>query len=160
MQKKIFYIAAIFLIFTLHISVCAKEDYLTISASVEPERIKQGEEGTLTIKITPINGIRISSHPKFIIVMDPNESLTFSKMFFTASELDFETQSANGTVFLNLEKENEIRFKVNESALIGRHNISGEVIFTAVFKDNWSLKTHQRFDISFYSRKNTKIKKR
>lgn len=160
MQKKITLTLILTILFFLNFNIRANEDYLKITTSVNPKRIKQGEEGVLKIKITPKNGLKISSHPKFMIKLNPDDNLTFPKLFFTASELDFETTAENNTVFLNLEKENEISFKVNDSALIGKINISGEVIFTAVFKDNWSLKTHQSFNVSFFSLKNQKIKKK
>jgi hypothetical protein len=136
----------------------AQEDYLKITASVEPRSIKQGEEGAFKIKIIPKNGIKISSHPEFIIRLDKNNNFSFPKLFFTASELDFQIRQENDSVFLELDKEVNIPFKVNEDSLIGKHKISGEIIFTAVFKDNWSLKTYQRFNADFVSKKNGKIK--
>lgn len=160
MQKNTSLIIILAFIILLHFNISAKDDYLNITASVIPKRIKQGEEGVLKLKITPKNGIKISSHPKFMIKLKPSDNLIFSKLFFTASELNFETKAENNTVFLNLEKENEISFKVSDSALIGKINISGEIIFTAVFTDNWSLKTHQPFRVGFYSTKNNKLKKK
>lgn len=159
MRKKILF-TILTIIIGLQTGISANEDYLKINANVNPGKIKQGEEGVLSLKIVPKNGIKISTHPKFMIKLNPNDNLTFSKLFFTASELNFETKEENDTVFLDLEKENEISFKVNDSALIGRLNISGEVVFTAVFKDNWSLKTHQPFNVSFFSSKNNKSKKK
>lgn len=135
-----------------------QEEYLKISANVEPPRIKQGNEGILKIKITPKNGIKISSHPEFMIKLDKSNNLSFSKLFFTASELDFQTKQENGTVLLELGKEVDIRFKVTEDSLIGKHTIKGEVVFTAVFKDNWSLKTYQKFNVDFTSQRNLKTK--
>ncbi|MCK5057030.1 MAG: hypothetical protein KAT34_10265 [Candidatus Aminicenantes bacterium] len=159
MQKNTFLIRVL-TILLLGFNSFAAEDYLNITAEVIPRRIKQGEEGVLTLKITPINDIRISSHPKFMIRLNPNDNLIFSKLFFTASELNVETTAENNMVYLNLEKKNEITFKVRESALIGQINISGGVIFTAVFKDNWSMKTHQSFNVGFFSIRNQKIKKK
>jgi hypothetical protein len=125
---------------------------------VEPRAIKQGEEGVLRMKITPKNGIKISSHPEFMIKLDKNTNLSFSKVFFTASELDFQTRQENNAVFIELEKEVSILFKVNEESLIGSQKIRGEVVFTAVFNDNWSVKTYQKFNVDFVSRKNFKLK--
>jgi len=156
MQKRIFFVLIYFIIFAVLNGL--PEDYLSITASVEPRGITQGEEGVLKMKISPKNGIKISSHPEFIIKLDRNNNLSFSKVFFTASELDFQTKQENNAVFLQLEKEVAIHFKVNEDSLIGRQNISGEVIFTAVFEDNWSLKTYQKFSVDFLSKKNYKLK--
>ena len=93
-----------------------------------------------------------------MIKLDKNNNLSFSKVFFTASELDFQTKQENNVVFLELEKEVSILFKVNEESLIGSQKIRGEVVFTAVFNDNWSVKTYQKFNVNFVSRKNFKVK--
>ena len=133
-----------------------QEDYLKIEAQVIPRLIRQGNEGILKIKITPREGIRISSHPEFIIKLKDNNNLAFPKIFFTASELNFQTKQENDAIILEMEKQIEIPFKVQENSLLGRHRISGEVVFTAVSKDNWSLKTYQKFYSEFISRRNNK----
>jgi hypothetical protein len=158
MQKKIYF--GLILIFTvIFVNAPSQEDYLKITASVDPRSIKQGEEGTLKIKITPSNSLKISSHPEFMIKLDKNNNISFAKLFFTASELDLPTRQENDAVFLDLDKEVSVSFKVNEDSLLGRHRISGEVVFTAVFKkDNWSLKTYQKFTTNFTSKRNRKIK--
>ena len=138
----------------------SQEDYLKITTIVTPRTIHQGEEGILKIKITPKNGLKISSHPEFIIKLNNNNDFSFSKVFFTASELNFQTKQEDDAIILDLEKEIEIPFKVKENSLIGRHKISGEVIFTAVFQDHWSLKTYQTFITDFFSKKNLKKKKK
>ncbi|MCP5052104.1 MAG: hypothetical protein GY940_33355 [bacterium] len=138
----------------------SQEDYLKITASVEPPNIKQGKEGILKIKFTLKKDIKISSHPKFMINLEKNNNLTFSKLFFTASELDFQTKQENGAVLLELDKEVPIQFKVNEDSLLGKHRIRGEVVYTAIFKDNWSLKTYQKFSVDFVSKRNRKRKKK
>lgn len=129
----------------------AQEDYLKISVTTSPEVIRQGEEGALKLKIQPRAGLRISSAPEFVIKLSENANLTFSKYFFTASELDFETEQEGEIVYLALEKEITIPFKVNDNSLIGKQQISGEVQFTAVFTDHWSVKTFQKFGTSFRS---------
>jgi hypothetical protein len=156
MRKKIYSVLMLLFVFTF--GYASEEDYLKINARIEPSNIKQGEEGALKIKITPKTGIKISSHPEFMIRLDKSNDFSFPKLFFTASELDFQTNQENEAVFLDLEKEVNILFKVNENSLIGNHTISGEVVFTAVFKDNWSLKTYQRFTVDFFSLKNQKTK--
>ncbi len=158
MQRKIIFILIMIAVALLTSFQTTEDDYLKITANVAPQYIKQGNEGTLKIRITPKNGIRISPHPDFVIRLDTNTNLSFSKLFFTASELDFQTKQENGAVFLELEKEVDIRFKVHPDSLIGKQKISGEVIFTAVFKDNWSLKTYQKFDIDFNSFRDSNLK--
>jgi hypothetical protein len=148
------------ILFTLNITLISQEDYLKITTNVTPKTILQGEEGILKIKITPKNGLKISSHPELIIKLENNSGFSFPKIFFTASELNFQTKQENDVILLDLEKEIEIPFKVNANSLIGKHKISGEVVFTAVFKDQWSLKTYQKFITHFSSKKNYKKKKR
>lgn len=162
MQKKILFTFIVTILFLVSpvFNIYANEDFLNISANVYPSSIKQGDEGVIIIKITPKNGIKISSFPNFMIKLNPSDNLIFSKQFFTASELNVETEADDNTVFLKLEKKNEIGFKVSDSALIGKINISGDIIFTAVFEDNWSLKTRQPFNVGFYSVKNDKPKKK
>jgi len=133
--------------------LCGQNDYLKIATNISPEIIRQGEEGVLKIKIAPLDSIRISSAPEFVIKLAENTNLTFSKYLFTASELDFETEQVDENVYLALDKEISIPFKVNGNSLIGKQQILGEVQFTAVFKDHWSLKTFQKFRTSFRSRR-------
>ncbi|HDP94765.1 MAG TPA: hypothetical protein ENN40_05320 [Candidatus Aminicenantes bacterium] len=128
-----------------------QDDYLKITATTSPEVIRQGEEGALTLKIQPKAGLRISSAPEFVIKLNENTNLTFSKYFFTASELDFETEQEGEIIYLALDKEITIPFKVNGNSLIGKQQILGEVQFTAVFTDRWSVKTFQRFGTGFRS---------
>jgi hypothetical protein len=158
-MKKIIYFLII-TIFIININHSSQEDYLKIDTRVAPKNIFQGEEGILKIKITPKEGIKISSHPEFIIKLHDNSNLVFPKIFFTASELNYQTKQEDNVILLDLEKEIEIPFKVNDNSLIGRHKISGEIIFTAIFKDNWSLKTYQKFITNFFSKKKYKRKKR
>ena len=143
--------------FALIIHSAGQEDYLKISAFIAPESIKQGEEGILTLIVVPKEGIRISSAPEFVIKFEENTNLTFSKYFFTASELDFETEQDNENVFLDLSKEISIPFKIKPNSLIGKQVIQGEIKFTAVFKDHWSLKTFQKFETNFRSRRNARL---
>jgi len=160
MQKKIYF--GLILLFTvILVNAPSQEEYLRINANVEPRSIKQGEEGTLKIKIIPGSSLKISSHPEFMIKLDKSNNISFPKLFFTASELDLPTSQENEAVFLDLEKEVIIPFKVNEDSLLGQHKISGEVVFTAVFKkDNWCLKTYQKFTADFKSMRNYKLKNR
>lgn len=159
MQRKFFYFLIIILF--INLNNFSQEKYLKIDANIKPKRIMHGNEGVLKIKITPKSGIKISSHPEFMIKLDKNSNLTFSKIFFKSSELDYRTKQENGTIFLDLEKEIEIPFKVNENSQItGNLIIKGEVVFTAVFKDNWSLKTYQKFNTDFITRRNYKSKKK
>lgn len=154
MQKKIYTLLTC--IFFLTITSYSQEDYLKIDTSVNPTSILQGKGGILKIKITPRSDIKISPFLGFMIKLDDNLNLSYPKVFFTASELDLQAKQENDTLYLDLGKEIPIPFKVNINSLTGRHKISGEVVFTAVFKDNWSLKTYQKFNADFISIRNQK----
>jgi len=153
---------AIFLIgfFLLFGTIFCQEDFLKIECAVSPRSIKQGNEGLLKIKIVVRNGIRISSNPEFMIKLDEDENLSFSKIFFAGSELNLPITQEKEGIFLDPQKEIEVPFKLSESALLGNLSVSGEIVFTIFFQDNWSVKTTQKFAANFVSRKNYKIKKK
>jgi hypothetical protein len=138
----------------------SQDEFLKIECSVSPRQLLQGNEGLLKIKILVRNGIKISANPEFLIRLDENESLSFAKIFFAGSELNLPTTQENESVFLDPQKEIEVPFKLNEEALLGNLNVSGEVVFTMLFPDNWSVKTTQKFSTAFVSRRNYKIRKK
>ena len=137
-----------------------QDEFLKIECAVSPRSILQGNDGMLKIKINVPNGIKISANPEFMIRLDENENLSFSKIFFAGSELNLPTTQEKEGIFLDPQKEIEVPFKLNESALIGSLTVSGEVVFTMLFQDNWSVKTTQKFAVNFISRRNYKIKKK
>jgi len=141
-------------------SASCQDEFMKIECAVSPRQVLQGNEGLLKIKINVRNGIRISANPEFLIRLDENESLSFAKIFFAGSELNLPTTQEKEGVFLDPQKEIEVPFKLNEGALIGNLTVSGEVIFTMLFQDNWSVKTTQKFSANFVSRRNYKIKKK
>lgn len=141
----------------------SRDNLLKIVTSIKPKVIRQGMEGELFIKILPVQGIKIASNPDIRINMDRNENVQYSKVFFTGSELDFRTIQEDDLVYYDFETEEDektISFKVNDVSLIGKHRLNGEVVFTATFKDKWSIKTFQKFSVEFISIKNRKIKKK
>ncbi len=147
-------------LFILFGSAFCQDEFLKVECSVAPRSIRQGNEGLLKIKISVRSGIRISANPEFMIKFDADENLSFSKMFFAGSELNLPITQEKGGIFLDPQKEIEVPFKLSESALLGNLNVSGEIIFTIFFQDNWSIKTSQKFVANFISRKNFKIKKK
>jgi hypothetical protein len=146
--------------FLLFGTIFCQEDFLKIECAVSPHSIRQGNEGVLKIKIVVRNGVRISSNPEFLIKLDENENLSFSKIFFAGSELNLPITQEKEGIFLDPQKEIEVPFKLSESALLGNLSVSGEIIFTIFFQDSWSVKTTQKFTANFVSRKNYKIKKK
>ena len=148
-------------LFLLYGSVFCQDDFLKVECTVSPRSIMQGNEGLLKIKIVVRSGIRISSNPEFMIKLDEkNENLSFSKIFFAGSELNLPITQEKEGIFLDPQKEIEVPFKLSESALLGNLTVSGEVIFTMLFQDNWSIKTTQKFTANFVSCKNYKVKKK
>jgi len=148
-------------LFLLFSSVFCQDDFLKVECTVSPHSIMQGNEGLLKIKIVVRSGIRISANPEFMIKLDEkNENLSFSKIFFAGSELNLPITQEKGGIFLDPQKEIEVPFKLSESALLGNLTVSGEVVFTMLFQDNWSIKTTQKFTANFVSYKNYKLKKK
>ncbi|MBN2346303.1 MAG: hypothetical protein JXO51_07910 [Candidatus Aminicenantes bacterium] len=138
----------------------SQDDFLKIECEVSPRHILQGNEGLLKIRIAARNGVRISANPEFLIQLEENENVSFAKIFFAGSELNLPTTQEKEGVFLDPQKEIEVPFSLNDSALIGNLTISGEIIFTLLLQDNWSVKTSQKFSANFISRRNYKIKKK
>ena len=63
-MRKIFLI--LFIILSLHgINNSSQDELIKLEISVSPKVIRQGQEGELSIKIIPIEGIRISSNHTF-----------------------------------------------------------------------------------------------
>jgi hypothetical protein len=142
-------------------SVFCQDDFLKVECAVSPHSIIQGNDGLLKIKIIVRSGIKISANPEFMIKLDEkNENLSFSKIFFSGSELNLPITQEKEGIFLDPQKEIEVPFKLNESALLGNLTVSGEVVFTILFQDNWSIKTTQKFSANFVSSKNYKLKKK
>lgn len=138
----------------------AQDDFLKIECTVSPREVRQGNEGLLKIRILVRNGVKISANPEFLIRMDEDDNLSFAKMFFTGSELNLPTTQENDGVFLDPQKEIEVPFKLSEGALLGNLTVSGEVVFTMLFPDSWSVKSTQKFSAGFVSRRNYKIRKK
>ncbi len=141
-------------------SASAQDELLKIECSVTPRQVLQGEEGLLKMKIVVRDGVRISANPEFLIRLNENESLSFAKIFFAGSELNLPTTQDKDGVFLDPRKEIEVPFTLSEDALLGNLTVSGEVVFTMLFPDNWSVKTTQKFSVGFVSRRNYKIRKK
>ncbi|MCU0235555.1 MAG: hypothetical protein MUC72_00545 [Acidobacteria bacterium] len=137
-----------------------QDEFLKIECSVSPRQILQGNEGLLKIKIIVRGGVKISANPEFLIRLDENESLSFAKIFFAGSELNIPTTQENSGVFLDPQEEIEVPFKLDEGALLGNLTVSGDVVFTMLFPDNWSVKTTQKFSAGFVSRRNYKLRKK
>lgn len=138
----------------------AQDDFLKIECAVSPRQLQQGSEGLLKIKILVRNGVKISANPEFLIRMDENDNVSFAKIFFAGSELNLPTTQENDGVFLDPQKEIEVPFKLNEGALLGNLAVSGEVVFTMLFPDNWSVKSTQKFSAGFVSRRNYKVRRK
>lgn len=155
------YVVLLIICFFMFFSnVFCQDEFLKIECAVSPRSILQGTDGLLKIKIDVRADIKISANPEFMIRLDENENLSFSKIFFAGSELNLPTTQEKEGIFLDPQKEIEVPFKLNESALIGNLTVSGEVIFTMLFQDKWSVKTGQKFTANFVSRRNFKIKKK
>jgi len=128
-------------------------DYLKVEASINPRRLSRGEEGKLILKFKLKEGILLSPHPFFSIELSPNEALVFPKDFFSATDLDIQSEENNGTEFLNVEEDIEIPFTVILDAERGDHILEGKIKYFAYsLEQEWFLKNTIDFSAPFYLR--------
>lgn len=160
LRARIFLVFSFFFIYSFSLAEQVNS-FVSIETTVEPNIIEIGDKGVLKIKVKPMLAVRISSSPEFVVRLNESDNgVVFTKNFFTASELEFKTEQVGTNVFLDLEKEIVIPFKI-DNAYPGLHKISGKIVFTAVDKkDNWSVKTYQTFSTFFKSEIKKAVKPR
>jgi len=131
-----------------------KYDLLRVEANVKPKRLSRGQEGNIELKFTVKQGIVISSHPSFIIEIEPSETLAFSKDFFTASDLDIKVKEQDGKEYLDFSEPVLVPFTVRPEAERGNHVIKGKVkYFACSLEEGWCLKDKKGFSATFYTSK-------
>jgi hypothetical protein len=130
---------------------CA-EDLLKVNASINPMRLRRGQEGKVVLKVTVKEGVRISSQPSFTIDLEPSDELIFPKNFFSASDLEIEIKEENGKEYLELKGPIEIPFSVNMDAKRGNHTLKGKIkYFACSQEEGWCLKNTDKFSSTFYT---------
>ena len=131
-------------------------DYLKVEASINPSRLSRGEEGKLVLKFKLKEGTKLSSHPFFSIELSPSEVLVFPKNFFSATDLDIQSEDNEGRKFLNVEEDIEIPFTVTLDAERGDHVLEGKIKYFIYSLDPaWFLKNTIDFSASYYIRNRT-----
>ena len=156
------FILLIFVYFLLGGLVSSEvENLLKVSVSINPRRLRRGEEGKVVLKFTVQERIRISSQPSFTIELEPSDELIFPKNFFSASDLEIEIKEENGKEYLDLKSPIEIPFSVNMDAKRGNHVIGGKVkYFACSQEESWCLKDTAKFSSAFYTSSRIFQKKR
>jgi hypothetical protein len=130
----------------------APEDLLKIEASIQPRRLRRGEEGNVVLKVSVKEGIKISSQPSFTIEFAHSSELSFPKNFFSASDLEIEIVEEDGKEYLNLTEPIKIPFTVKMEAKRGNHTFSGKVKYFACSREeSWCLKYTSKFSAGFYT---------
>jgi hypothetical protein len=128
------------------------EDLLKVNVSINPRRLRRGEEGKVVLKFSVEEGIKVSSQPSFTIDLEPSDELVFPKNFFSASDLEIEIKEEDGKEYLELERPLEIPFSVNMDAKRGNHTIRGKVkYFACSQEEGWCLKYTAKFSSAFYT---------
>jgi len=136
------------------------DDFLKIEGAVLPKTLSRSEGGVIILRITVPEDLTIIPHPVFTIEFKPCPELIFPKNFFTASDLEIETQEAEGGEILNLKAPIRIPFTVNLEAARGSHILEGRIKYAARSKkDGWLVKTSSKFFASFSTR-TTVVKKK
>ena len=152
MNVKKYLVAFIVLWLGLAQMSSAAEDLLKIEASINPRRLRRGQEGNVVLKITVREGIKISSQPSFTIEFAPSAELSFPKNFFSASDLEIEIVEEDGKEYLNLKEPIEIPFTVKMESKRGNHSFSGKVKYFACSREgDWCLKYTSKFATGFYT---------
>ncbi len=139
--------------------VTAQNEFLKIELQAKPKELRRGEEGTLLIKIEPRDDLKVLLYPEFIICFEESRNFIFNKYFFTANELNVETETFNQIACLKFSEELSFPFQIGENAFLGTQILSGEIIYTVMFKDSWSVKTSQKFSLPLTILKERKAKK-
>ncbi len=128
------------------------EDLLKVDVSINPRRLRRGQEGKVVLKFTVKEGIRVSSQPSFTIELEPSDELIFPKNFFSASDLEIEIKEEDGKEYLDLKEPIEIPFSVNMDAKRGNHTIGGKIkYFACSQEEGWCLKYASKFSSAFYT---------
>jgi hypothetical protein len=128
------------------------EDLLKVNVSINPRRLRRGEEGKVVLKFSVEEGIKVSSQPSFTIDLEPSDELVFPKNFFSASDLEIEIKEEDGKEYLELTRPLEIPFSVNMDAKRGNHTIRGKVkYFACSQEEGWCLKYTAKFSSAFYT---------
>jgi hypothetical protein len=139
--------------------LAAQDELLKVETSISPLRLSRGETGKVILKFSLKEGVSINSQPSFIIEFSPGEELVFPKNFYTASDLNIETNEDSGKEYLNLKKPIEIPFTVSLKAKRGVHILEGKVKYFAHPKnEGWCLKSASKFSATYYTR-TTVVKK-
>jgi hypothetical protein len=150
MKRIIFFLIVPFLL--LGFVSSGVEDLLKVNVSINPMRLRRGEEGKIILKFTVKEGIRVSSQPSFTIDLEPSDELIFPKNFFSASDLEIEIKEEDGKEYLDLKEPIEIPFSVNMDAKRGNHTIGGKIRYFACSQgEGWCLKYSAKFSSAFFT---------
>jgi len=127
-------------------------DLLRVSGSVEPKRMRRGQEGVLRLRFRVEPGIRILSQPDFKIEITSSDALSFPKAFYSASDLEMTIVEEEGREYLDMSAGVGIPCTVKLEARSGNHVVRGRVkYFGCDREDGWTMKNKTRFSASFYS---------
>jgi hypothetical protein len=150
MKKNISQVILPFFVFVLVLT--GIDDLLRVNASIDPMRLRRGEEGKVVLKFTVKTEIEISSQPSFTIELEPSDELIFPKNFYSASDLEIAIKEEDGKEYLDLIEPIEIPFSVNMEAKRGNHTIGGKIKYFACSKEeDWCLKYTTKFSSAFYT---------
>jgi hypothetical protein len=150
-MKRFILFSFIFLLLLGYVS-SQVDDLLKVNVSINPRRLRRGEEGKVVLRFSVEKGIRVSSQPSFTIDLEPSDELIFPKNFFSASDLEIEIKEEDGKEYLELKGPIEIPFSVNMDAKRGNHTIRGKVKYFACSKEeSWCLKYKAKFSSAFYT---------
>lgn len=135
------------LIILLFFPISAQNEFLKVELRSDPRSLARGSDAILLIKIEPRQDLKVLLYPEFVIRFEEDQNFSFNKSFFTGNELAIETETVEQLSYFKFQEELKIPFLVNENAFLGTQILSGEITYTVMFRDNWSVKTSQKISI-------------
>ncbi|MCX7973262.1 MAG: hypothetical protein N3B16_02010 [Candidatus Aminicenantes bacterium] len=147
-------IICLFILFNIFIlKLRAQETLIKVDVAIVPKILSRGETGQIVLRLTVPDGAIVLTEPEFIIEFKVLPPLNLPKNFFTATDLDLETEDKKGRESLKLDKIIKIPFSVALDAPPKTYILEGKVKYTLFsLKKGWCLRTASKFYGSFSTR--------
>lgn len=130
-----------------------QETIIKVDVAIVPKILSRGETGQIVLRLTVPEGVLVLPEPEFVIEFKVLPPLNLPKNFFTATDLDLETEKTNGRECLKLDKIIKIPFSIALDAPPKTYILEGKVKYTLFSpKKGWCLRTASKFYGSFSTR--------
>jgi len=154
------FVVGTFCLLFFPLTLGSQETLLKVDVAIVPKILSRGESGQVILRLTVPEGVVVLSEPEFVIEFKPSPPITFPKNFFTATDLELETENQNGRECLKLDKIIKIPFSVALDAPAKTYILEGKVKYVLQSRQRgWCLKTASKFFSSFSTRATVMKKK-